>query len=474
MLDTHRKPHYDFFMMKNKETFGDRLCIAREQAGLSQTALAELILSYEPDSNTTRILTQQQINKYERGVTQPRLDNVLRLAQALEVDPYWLLYGEEGNCSVSEGKNIYEVSYTAVKRGHHFDQKLDPCPVISPAPVEHKVSDLTKEEVLKQLQSENLSQRQWNILLKTAECITKREDLFLSISDSRLSVDDLYALHAIAEEMQSGKTPNKKLEDMETYFKEGKQMTEKKPMIPAREIPHVNVNGALQKCYPFIYIDEFRMFRWIYAYDLYGNMELLKLFRYDEQWQDIFMDLKKRGCESFCFAVCAPKLLEEVRPAVSAVYGDKVFCCADARSYIESYFEISRYRREKNQGRNIVSELIQGVYCASSLDEAEGMLKRKDLENYFDEFDQQEFNALFDYAPELRRVMFQHFPMKPVRESFAKIIKINYENSEDLIYNRSEDLNRRYRNSAKKYWSAVMTQLLLSGDYGDTVRNYLK
>ncbi|QBH97307.1 helix-turn-helix transcriptional regulator [Limnobaculum zhutongyuii] len=65
------------------QTLAERVAKRREQLGLSQKTLAEKIQ-----------VSQQSINKIESGQTRsPR--NLDRLAEALEVSPQWLLFGDE-------------------------------------------------------------------------------------------------------------------------------------------------------------------------------------------------------------------------------------------------------------------------------------------------------------------------------------------------------------------------------------------
>ncbi|MFV0547220.1 MAG: XRE family transcriptional regulator [Limnobaculum xujianqingii] len=65
------------------QTLAERVAKRREQLGLSQKTLAEKIQ-----------VSQQSINKIESGQTRsPR--NLDRLAEALDVSPQWLLFGDE-------------------------------------------------------------------------------------------------------------------------------------------------------------------------------------------------------------------------------------------------------------------------------------------------------------------------------------------------------------------------------------------
>lgn len=64
-------------------TIGERIRQARETAGLTQTQLAEKLN-----------IPYQGISQWERNVRNPKMDSILRIANALSCDPYWLAYGE--------------------------------------------------------------------------------------------------------------------------------------------------------------------------------------------------------------------------------------------------------------------------------------------------------------------------------------------------------------------------------------------
>jgi transcriptional regulator with XRE-family HTH domain len=67
------------------ERFGWNLRIARRKAGLSQRELAERMGR-----------DQSRIAVWESGKRQPRIDTVVRLAEALEIDPGELLRETRG------------------------------------------------------------------------------------------------------------------------------------------------------------------------------------------------------------------------------------------------------------------------------------------------------------------------------------------------------------------------------------------
>lgn len=69
-------------MAHSVATFGERLRLAREAAGLTQERLADLLG-----------VDQVQISKWERGNTQPRMDRLQRIGAAVGYLD-WLLTGE--------------------------------------------------------------------------------------------------------------------------------------------------------------------------------------------------------------------------------------------------------------------------------------------------------------------------------------------------------------------------------------------
>lgn len=69
-------------MEHSVKTFGERLRLARETAGLTQEQLADLLG-----------VDQVQVSKWERGNTQPRMDRLQRIGAAVGFLD-WLLTGE--------------------------------------------------------------------------------------------------------------------------------------------------------------------------------------------------------------------------------------------------------------------------------------------------------------------------------------------------------------------------------------------
>ncbi|MBX3628097.1 MAG: helix-turn-helix domain-containing protein [Rhizobacter sp.] len=66
-------------------SLGERLKSARERIGLSQVSLAELVG-----------INQSTISDLERGInSDPGAERLIRLAEALKVDPKHLLFGDE-------------------------------------------------------------------------------------------------------------------------------------------------------------------------------------------------------------------------------------------------------------------------------------------------------------------------------------------------------------------------------------------
>ena len=67
-------------------TFGARLVLARNDKGLSQFTVAERAGMVQP-----------QLSRYERDKVRPTLRIIKALAEAVSVDPDWLLNGDEGD-----------------------------------------------------------------------------------------------------------------------------------------------------------------------------------------------------------------------------------------------------------------------------------------------------------------------------------------------------------------------------------------
>lgn len=71
-------------------TFGDRLRWARKRKGMSQAKLGELLA-----------VSDATVNRYERGVSEPSLDMVRKLADILDVSVEFLLGSKQGPGSES-------------------------------------------------------------------------------------------------------------------------------------------------------------------------------------------------------------------------------------------------------------------------------------------------------------------------------------------------------------------------------------
>lgn len=65
-------------------TTGERIKEARRDAGLTQSQLAEKLK-----------IPYQSIGQWERNVRKPKKDTLMKIASALECDPYWLMFGED-------------------------------------------------------------------------------------------------------------------------------------------------------------------------------------------------------------------------------------------------------------------------------------------------------------------------------------------------------------------------------------------
>lgn len=66
-------------------TIGDRIALRRKQLGLTQFELAQK-MGYKSKSS---------INKIELGITDVAQKNIIKLAEALDTDPAWLMGWEE-------------------------------------------------------------------------------------------------------------------------------------------------------------------------------------------------------------------------------------------------------------------------------------------------------------------------------------------------------------------------------------------
>jgi transcriptional regulator with XRE-family HTH domain len=74
-------------------TLGQRIRQARKRERLiSQGQLAELVG-----------LSMNTINRYERGHRSPTVEEVVRIAEALDCDPCWILTGRYCSGTVSDG-----------------------------------------------------------------------------------------------------------------------------------------------------------------------------------------------------------------------------------------------------------------------------------------------------------------------------------------------------------------------------------
>ena len=91
--------------MDIKRAMGKRIKIVRQRSGLTQDQLAELVG-----------LSPKYISGIERGVENPTMDILLRIAKALEVEPYDLfLFGESEESEKALRKGIEKMVREADK-----------------------------------------------------------------------------------------------------------------------------------------------------------------------------------------------------------------------------------------------------------------------------------------------------------------------------------------------------------------------
>lgn len=77
------RPPYDFFM----ETMGDRIRTLRESRKLSQEDMAKIIG-----------ISGAAVSQWESGATKGiRPENFLRFCAYFSVDPFWVVFGAEGD-----------------------------------------------------------------------------------------------------------------------------------------------------------------------------------------------------------------------------------------------------------------------------------------------------------------------------------------------------------------------------------------
>lgn len=78
--------------MKKITSFGERLIAARLRANLTQLELAILCgWSKTTDYGQTG---QGRVSHYERGIREPKNRDIMKLCEALEIDPRWLQFGD--------------------------------------------------------------------------------------------------------------------------------------------------------------------------------------------------------------------------------------------------------------------------------------------------------------------------------------------------------------------------------------------
>jgi transcriptional regulator with XRE-family HTH domain len=91
--------------MDIKRAVGKRIKIVRQRSGLTQDQFAEQVG-----------LSQKYISGIERGVENPTMDTVIRLAKVLDVEPYDLfLFGESEDSEKLLRKGIEKMTREAEK-----------------------------------------------------------------------------------------------------------------------------------------------------------------------------------------------------------------------------------------------------------------------------------------------------------------------------------------------------------------------
>lgn len=85
-------------MCANVNDFGNRLVNARRNKNLTQEQLSQMI-----------DVSRQAIYDYEKGKYYPRIDNAAKLAKVLEVDLYYLCFGEMKRDTFNYGMTYKDV-----------------------------------------------------------------------------------------------------------------------------------------------------------------------------------------------------------------------------------------------------------------------------------------------------------------------------------------------------------------------------
>lgn len=94
---------------KNTKTIGDRLKESREIKGYTQGQLADMTEVIAKGKGLRKGVSQQVISKLERNLSDSSKGATL-LASALDIDPIWLIDGENQKTKIKESTSEYDIS----------------------------------------------------------------------------------------------------------------------------------------------------------------------------------------------------------------------------------------------------------------------------------------------------------------------------------------------------------------------------
>lgn len=209
--------------------------------------------------------------------------------------------------------------------------------------------------------------------------------------------------------------------------------------------------------------------------NLEGEKELLGLWMSESEgakfWLSVFNDLKNRGVED-CFVACVDGL-KGLPEAIEAVYPHtQVQLCI-----VHKVRGALRYVPWKE--RRAVAADLRAIYGAATLVEAEQALER--FSERWDEkypaispswrADWERLTVFFDFAPEIRRVIYTTNAIESLNYSMRKILKNRgaFPNDESILKLMYLGLGRVARRWTRpiRNWKAALNQFVIL--YGDRV-----
>lgn len=252
-------------------------------------------------------------------------------------------------------------------------------------------------------------------------------------------------------------------------------------------------NRPLQKCYAFIFVDcmyvtlrsgyeakEHAVYT-ILGYDLTGRKEILGFWLSESEsknyWMQVFDEIKTRGVEDIFFiSMDGVSGLEEGAKAIFpkvVVQRCIVHLIRNSIKYVPSkdYKQFTQDLKKVYGATNLKSANVAFDNFCKTWDKYPGAIdvwKR----NY------KHVEQLFDYGSAVRKVMYTTNAIESINSSYRKVTKKGAFPNETalfkLLYLRSLELDKKWKDGSISNWSLVLNQLLVNDLFKTRIDKYLR